>query len=279
MKSGEHVTVCVNVDDPSRLADVPANHCDGVGLTRTEFLFHDRPNLPTEDEQVAVYRQILDWSKGRPVTIRTLDAGGDKPVAGLTEDDETNPFLGLRGLRLSLERPEVFAVQLRALARTSAFGPLHVMFPMVTIADEFDRAKAMMVAAIQDCQKAGHAVGRPEIGMMVEAPAAAIAIDRFDADFFSIGSNDLIQYVTASSRDSQYVTDLYDPLNPAVLSLIGRVADHGRAVGKAVSVCGDMAADEETLTALLDCGVQSISVADVALARAKAVIAGYEARQ
>lgn len=274
-RSGAHVTVCINVDDPARLDSVPVNHCDGIGLTRTEFLFHDRASLPTEDEQVAVYRRILDWAQGRSVTIRTLDAGGDKPIAGLTVEDESNPFLGLRGLRLSLARPEIFDVQLRALARVSGFGPLQVMFPMVTVARELDQARSMFWGACAAVERAGHTVGTPSIGMMVEVPAAAIAIDQFDADFFSIGSNDLIQYVTATSRDGQYVTDLYDPLNPAILSLIRRVADHGRATGKPVSICGDMAAEDETLSALLDCGIRSISVADVALARAKALIAGY----
>jgi len=277
MVSGERVSVCVNVDDPARLTNVPADHCDGVGLTRTEFLFHASADLPSEDAQFAVYAKILDWANGRPVTIRTLDAGGDKPIEGLTVEGEANPFLGLRGLRLSLVRPDIFTIQLRALARASALGPLKVMFPMVTTQAEFDRARSQMQAATASLEKAGYEVGKPAIGMMVEVPAAAIAIDSFDADFFSIGSNDLIQYVTAASRDSQHVADLYDPLNPAVLSLISRVVDHGRAAGKEVSVCGDMAAEEVTLTALLDCGVRSISVADVALARSKAVIASYGA--
>lgn len=276
-RSGQRVITTVNVDDPAVLSEIPVGHCDGIGLTRTEFLFHDRADLPGEDEQAAVYRRLLDWADGRPVTVRTLDAGGDKPIPGLTLDGEGNPFLGLRGLRLSLARTDVFEVQLRALARASAHGVLKIMFPMVTAPWELDRARELTEAALAAVAKDGAAVGKPAIGMMVEVPAAAIEIDRFDADFFSIGSNDLIQYVTASSRDSAEVSDLYDPLNPAVLRLITRITDHGVETGKEVSVCGDMAAEAPTLTALLDCGVRSVSVGYAALARAKATVADYVA--
>jgi len=274
-RSGQRVITTVNVDDPASLSEIPVGHCDGIGLTRTEFLFHDRADLPDEEEQAAVYRQLLDWADGRPVTIRTLDAGGDKPIPGLTIDGEGNPFLGLRGLRLSLARTDVFEVQLRALARASAHGDLKIMFPMVTAPWELDRARELMEAALAAVAKEGVPVGEPAIGMMVEVPAAAIEIERFDADFFSIGSNDLIQYVTASSRDSAEVSDLYDPLNPAVLRLITRIADHGLNAGKEVSVCGDMAAEADTLKALLDCGVRSVSMGYAALAQAKSTIADY----
>lgn len=277
-RSGQRVITTVNVDDPEGLSDVSVAHCDGIGLTRTEFLFHDRADLPGEEEQAAVYRRLLEWADGRPVTIRTLDAGGDKPIPGLTLDGEGNPFLGLRGLRLSLARPDVFEIQLRALARASAHGNLKIMFPMVTAPWELDRARALMVDALAAVLADGTPVGEPAIGMMVEVPAAAIEIERFDADFFSIGSNDLIQYVTASSRDSAEVSALYDPLNPAVLRLITRIADHGLKTGKEVSVCGDMASDPETLTSLLDCGIRSISVGYAALARAKATVADYGTR-
>ena len=272
---GTPVTVCINVDTPALLEAIPASHCDGIGLTRTEFLFDPSRPLPDEDRQYQVYRQIIDWADGRPVTIRTLDAGGDKPIPGVTFDGEANPFLGVRGLRLSLVRPDVFSVQLRALARASAHGALKVMFPMVTAPAEFAQARHLMTAALADVAAAGQATGTPEIGMMVEVPAAAVAIDRFDADFFSIGSNDLIQYVTAVSRDNGTLAALYDPLHPAVLDLIARVAAHGRAVGRDVSVCGDMGAEPATLSALLDCGIRSVSVAPAALAGAKATIADY----
>ena len=277
-RAGQRVMTMVNVDDPEGVSETPVAHCDGIGLTRTEFLFHDRADLPGEEEQTAVYRQLLDWADGRPVTIRTLDAGGDKPIPGLTLDGEGNPFLGLRGLRLSLARPDVFEIQLRALARASAHGNLKIMFPMVTAPWELDRARALMVDALAAVLADGAPVGEPAIGMMVEVPAAAIEIERFDADFLSIGSNDLIQSVTASSRDSAEVSALYDPLNPAVLRLITRIADHGLKAGKEVSVCGDMASDPETLTSLLDCGIRSISVGYAALARAKATIANYGTR-
>src|SRR5262249_47061470 len=153
------------------------------------------------DEQYAAYRRILEWAGQRPVTIRTLDAGGDKPVAGLTRAGETNPFLGVRGVRLTLRRPEVFRLQLRALARAATHGHLKVMVRMVTLRGELARRRALFAAAVAELAREGQPAARPPLGMMVEVPAAALAVDAFDADFYSIGSNDLIQYLSAASRD------------------------------------------------------------------------------
>ena len=273
--SGERVTVNINVDDPRLLDGIDAAHCDGVGLTRSEFLFYGPEGLPDEETQFNAYRDLLRWAAGRPVVIRTLDAGGDKPIPGLTPDGETNPFLGLRGLRLSLARPEVFRVQLRALARAAAQGTLKVMLPMVTTPDEFDRAKALLDEVLADLVREGVEAAQPALGMMVEVPAAALDIAAFGADFYSIGSNDLVQYVTATSRDCAEVATLHDPMNPAVLELIGRVVAHGRDSGKEISLCGDMAAEPACLSALLDRGLRSVSVAPAALAAVKAGVAGY----
>ena len=270
--AGAPVTVLINLDDPDLLDAVDPAHCDGIGLTRTELLFSGAA-LPDEETQLRLYRRVIDWAAGKPVTIRTLDAGGDKPVAGLTLDDETNPFLGLRGLRLSLARPEIFRVQLRALLRAAALGPLKVMLPMVTVPAELEAARDLLLEEFSALTGDGVEAALPALGMMVEVPAAAFNVAQFEVDFFSIGSNDLIQYLTAASRDNSAVAGLYDPGNPAVLELIARVCVHGRATGKEVSLCGDMASDPDQIEPLLAAGMTTLSVAPAALARIKAAIA------
>ena len=272
-RAGTLIQVLVNVDDPNGLAGVDPRHCDGIGLTRTEFLFHDGAGLPGEQRQLDCYRRLVRWAHGRPVTVRTLDAGGDKPVPGLTIEGESNPFLGLRGVRLSLSRPEVFATQLRALARAAAGGELKVMLPMVTKPEELDETRRILSDEVRALRAAGIDAAIPRLGMMVEVPAAALTIEAFDADFFSIGTNDLTQYVLAAGRDSSAVADLLDPLHPAVLELIARVAAACDRTGREVSVCGEMAAQPECLRALLDRGIRAVSVPPAALAATKATIA------
>jgi phosphotransferase system enzyme I (PtsI) len=265
------IKVYINVDDPVLLAGVEPSHCDGVGLTRTEFLFR-AGDQPDEETQLRAYAALVDWAGGRPVTIRTLDAGGDKPIPGLTPEGESNPFLGVRGLRLSLARPDVFTVQLRALARAAIRGPLRVMVPMVSVPDELEQARALMEQAVEALRREGREARMPVFGMMVEVPAAALCVQDFAADFFSIGTNDLIQYTMAVSRDAQGLGHLYDARNPAVLSLIERVARHGAAAGCEVSVCGNMAGEVEVLGALLAAGVRALSVPPAALASVKAAV-------
>ena len=270
---GRRITVLLNIAAPEELAGLDPAISDGIGLVRTEFLFEASQGLPDEDTQYAVYRRILDWAKGMPVTIRTLDAGGDKPIAGLTIDGESNPFLGLRGIRLSLARPEVFRVQLRALSRAAVHGALKVMLPMIAIPSELDRAGAMLDAEIAALRAEGIACDRPPLGIMVEVPAAALCAEDFDAAFYSIGSNDLTQYTMAAARDVGAVADLNDTGNPAVLALIARTVEAGRERGVEVSLCGDAAADTRLTTALLATGLTTLSVAPVAVARLKAAIA------
>ena len=227
---------------------------------RTEFLFEPGAPPPDEAAQVDAYRRILEWAGERPVAIRTLDAGGDKPIPGVTLDGEANPFLGVRGVRLSLRRPGLFRTQLRALARAGAYGNLKVMLPMVTTPGELAEARAHLDKAMAELASEGLVAGRPALGIMVEVPAAALAIEHFDAEFYSIGSNDLVQYVTACDRGNGELAALADPLNPAVLELIGRTAAHGKTTGAPVSLCGDMAADPRYVPALLDCGLEELSV-------------------
>jgi phosphotransferase system enzyme I (PtsI) len=273
-RTGERLLVAINVDAPSLLDALDPAHTDGVGLTRTEFLFQGTA-LPDEERQLAVYVRVLDWAAGRPVIIRTLDAGGDKPIPGLTVDGESNPFLGLRGLRLSLARPDVFRVQLRALARAAARGPLKVMAPMVTVPAELDAFRRLFREVVDELAAEGLEAALPPLGMMVEVPAAALNAARFAADFLSIGSNDLVQYVMAVARDNATVADLYDPTDPAVLELIGRVVEAGRAREVEVSLCGDMASDPALVPHLLALGVRRLSVAPAALGQVKAAIAAW----
>ncbi|MBL8905461.1 MAG: phosphoenolpyruvate--protein phosphotransferase [Rhizobiales bacterium] len=271
---GVKVEVLVNVAGVEELDHIDIETCDGIGLMRTEFLFRDGAPLPDEDEQFAAYKRFLEWAKGKPVTIRTLDIGGDKPIRGLTPDGETNPFLGLRGVRLMLARRDVFRTQLRALARAAPYGQLKVMLPMVTIPVELTEAGEEFVDAADALKDEGIACGMPPLGIMVEVPAVAIVPEMFaSAAFFSIGSNDLTQYVTASSRDSSAVAALNDPGNPAVIRLITRVARFGRENGIPVSLCGDMAGDPAHIGSLLKAGLRSLSVSPAGLARVKAAIA------
>ncbi len=277
MADGTTVRILVNVGDPADLAACDPAMCDGVGLVRTEFLFRAGRPLPDEGKQLAAYRRILDWAAGRPVTFRTLDAGGDKPIAGLTIDGEANPFLGQRGIRLSLARPEVFRVQLRALARAAAHGAVKVMLPMVTVPGELRRAAEMLDEEVAALAAAGIPARRPPLGIMVEVPAAALSAAQFDAAFYSIGSNDLVQYTLAAARDGG-VADLADAANPAVLELIARTVRAGLSSGAEVSLCGDAAAEPALVSKLLATGLRTLSVAPVAVARVKAAVAACDPR-
>jgi phosphotransferase system enzyme I (PtsI) len=270
-QDGTRVDVMINVAALSDLDGLDPASCDGIGLVRTEFLLANGA-LRDEERQFSLYRELLLWAAGRPVTIRTLDAGGDKPIPGYTVAGETNPFLGMRGVRLSLRHPDVFRVQLRALARAAAFGPLKVMLPMVTAPSELEEARRILKQSIDELRAAGVPAGPPPLGMMVEVPAAAIAIDQFDAAFFSIGSNDLVQYVTAASRDNGNTSGLAELTHQGVLRLIGAVTAHGREIGREVSLCGDAGADPRTIPVLLQAGVRAVSVAPALLARTKVAI-------
>ncbi len=272
---GVAIDVMVNVARPEEVDLIDVTTTDGVGLMRTEFLFSG-DTLPDEEAQYRAYAKVLDWADGRPVTIRTIDAGGDKPVKGLTVE-EPNPFLGLRGIRLSLARPEVFRVQLRALIRAAAHGNLKVMLPMVTVPAEIEAARGYLDAVLQELAAETAAAARPALGIMVEVPAVAIRPEDYAAaEFFSIGSNDLTQYVTAAARDSHRVADLCDVTNPAVMKLIADVAAFGNRAGIEVSLCGDAAGDPTLVPALLKRGLRCLSVAPAMLGPVKAAIAGTQ---
>lgn len=274
LKSGERIELMINVAEPQELDVLDPSHCDGIGLMRSEFLFRDGRPLPDEETQYRAYRRLLEWAGERPVTIRTLDIGGDKPVTGLTPVDERNPFLGLRGVRLTLARRDVFRTQLRALARAAVHGKLKIMVPMITVNAELRATAELLDAVVAELAEAGIPAQRPPLGIMVEVPAVALAPELLsEAAFFSIGSNDLVQYVMAVARDEASVASLSDPAHPAVLRLIAEVARYGAGHDIPVSLCGDMASDPRFVPALIASGLKTLSVSPSALGRVKAALA------
>ena len=270
---GASISVMVNISGPDDLSAIDPGSCDGIGLFRTELMFRDNEPLPDEDAQYRAYRRCLDWAGSKPVTIRTLDIGGDKPIRGLTPVGESNPFLGSRGIRLMLARPDVFRVQLRALARAAPHGNLKLMLPMVALPSELAAARVLLDDVIAGLAGEGTPCHRPPLGIMIEVPAAAIMAARFtDAAFFSIGSNDLTQYVMAASRDTPAVASLNEGVPEAAMQLMANTVAGARQLGIEVSLCGDIASDAKLLPPLLATGLRSFSVAPAAIGRIKSAI-------
>ena len=269
-KDGTLIKVMVNVAALSDLEGLPVDAVDGVGLTRTEFLVEQA--LHDEDAQAADYTALLQWAGQKPVTIRTFDAGGDKPVKGYTVDGESNPFLGLRGIRLSLMHKDVFKIQLRAILRASMQGNAKIMLPMVTSPADLENARELLHACRDELISEGVLHALPQFGIMVEVPAVALSPNMFDAAFYSIGSNDLTQYATAAGRDNAASAKWADVAHPGVLAMIAHVARHGVATGKEVSLCGDAGGDPAVIGKLLHAGIRAVSVAPGLVAMAKAAI-------
>ena len=278
-KSGKRVEVCGNIGKPEDIDQVMANGGDGVGLFRTEFLYMDRDNAPTEEEQYEAYKYVLEKAEGRQVVIRTLDIGGDKTLPYLPLPEEMNPFLGYRAIRLCLDRKEIFKVQLRALLRASVYGKLAVMFPMISGLEEFEAAKAVVEECKQELLAEGIKVSEDiQWGIMVEIPAAAVMADELakHVDFFSIGTNDLIQYTLAADRMSEKVSYLYNPMHPAVLRLIKMTIDGAHKHGKWVGMCGEMAGDEAAIPTLVEYGLDEFSMSATSILGAKKIILDQE---
>ena len=278
-KSGRRIEVCGNIGKPEDVLGVIANGGDGVGLFRTEFLYMDRDNAPTEEEQFESYKFVLEKMEGKQVVIRTLDIGGDKTLPYLPLPEEMNPFLGYRAIRLCLDKKELFKVQLRALLRASVYGKLAVMFPMISGLQEFEQAKEV----VEECKAELRAEGKEysdsiQWGIMVEIPAAAVYADELakHVDFFSIGTNDLIQYTLAADRMSEKVSYLYNPMHPAVLRLIKMTIDGAHKHGKWVGMCGEMAGDEAAIPTLVEYGLDEFSMSATSILNAKKIMLEQE---
>lgn len=270
---GIHVELAANIGTPDDVKGALANGAEGIGLYRTEFLYMGRSELPTEDEQFVAYKTVLEQMNGKPVVVRTLDIGGDKELPYLQLPKEMNPFLGFRAIRLCLEMQDMFRTQLRALLRASVYGNLKIMFPMIATLDEFRQAKAILLEEKEALLRQGVAVADGiEVGMMVEIPAAAVMTDQFakEVDFFSIGTNDLIQYTMAADRMNERVAYLYQPYNPAILRLISHVIDAAHREGKWVGMCGEMAGDPIAIPILLALGLDEFSMSATSILPARA---------
>ncbi len=281
---GHEVELAGNIGNAKDAEQVVANGGEGVGLFRTEFLYMDNDHFPTEEEQFEVYKQVLETLKGRKVVVRTLDIGGDKKLSYFTFPEEMNPFLGYRAIRLCLDRTDIFKTQLRALCRASVYGKLCIMFPMIATIDEFRSAKAIFEECKAELLAEGVAVSDDiQVGMMVEIPAAAVLADEFSkyADFFSIGTNDLIQYSMAADRMSQKVAYLYQPYNPAILRLINMTIKGAHKNGKWVGMCGAMAGEPYAVPILLGLGLDEFSMSATQILKARKVVNGlsYEEMQ
>ena len=274
-KDGVHVELAANIGSPNDLDGVLRHGAEGIGLYRTEFLYMGRENLPSEEEQFTAYKTVLEGMKGKPVVIRTLDIGGDKHLPYLPLQEELNPFLGHRAIRLCLDQQELFRTQLRALLRASVYGNLKIMFPMIATIQEFRAAKAILLEEKEKLIAGGIAVGSSiEVGMMVEIPSTAVMADIFakEVDFFSIGTNDLIQYTMAADRMNEKVSYLYQPYNPAILRLIQMVIKAAHQEQKWVGMCGEMAGDEHAVPLLLGLGLDEFSMSATSILKTRALL-------
>ncbi|HWJ79448.1 MAG TPA: phosphoenolpyruvate--protein phosphotransferase [Niallia sp.] len=272
---GVHVELAANIGTPNDLEGVVNNGGEAVGLYRTEFLYMGRDQLPTEDEQFESYKAVLEGMKGKPVVVRTLDIGGDKELPYLDLPKEMNPFLGFRAIRLCLEEQDIFRTQLRALLRASSYGNLKIMFPMIATLNEFRSAKALLEEEKANLTKEGVKVAdKIELGIMVEIPSTAVLADQFakEVDFFSIGTNDLIQYTMAADRMNERVSYLYQPYNPSILRLVKMVIDAAHKEGKWAGMCGEMAGDETAIPLLLGLGLDEFSMSATSILKARSQI-------
>ena len=279
---GHEVELAGNIGTPDDVDGVLNNGGEGIGLYRTEFLYMHSDHFPTEDEQFEAYKAVLEGMGGRRVVVRTLDIGGDKKLPYFTFDPEMNPFLGYRAIRLCLDRKEIFRTQLRALIRASVYGRLCIMFPMIATVDEFRQGKAIFEEEREKLIAEGVKVAdKIEVGMMVEIPAAAVNADNFakEADFFSIGTNDLIQYSMAADRMNEKVSYLYQPYNPSILRLIKMTIDGAHKEGKWAGMCGAMAGEEYAVPVLLGLGLDEFSMSATQILKARKMVTNLSKKE
>lgn len=274
-KDNYHVEIAANIGTPDDVDAVLRNGGEAVGLYRTEFLYMGRNELPTEEEQYGAYKTVLERMGDKPVVVRTLDIGGDKELPYLDLPKEMNPFLGYRAIRLCLENQEIFRTQLRALLRASIYGNLKIMFPMIATLDEFRQAKKILLEEKESLVENGVDVSDTvELGIMVEIPSTAILADQFakEVDFFSIGTNDLIQYTMAADRMNEQVSYLYQPYSPSILRLVDNVIKAAHSNGKWVGMCGEMAGDSIAIPILLGLGLDEFSMSATSILPARSQI-------
>ncbi|HBG5344853.1 TPA: phosphoenolpyruvate--protein phosphotransferase [Clostridioides difficile] len=272
---GKHVELAGNIGTPNDIEGLIKNDAEGVGLYRTEFLYMDRDSFPTEEIQYEAYKAVLEGMDGKPIVIRTLDIGGDKELSYLSMEPEMNPFLGYRAIRLCLDRKDIFKTQLRALYRASVHGKLRIMFPMISSLEELLQAKEVVKEVLAELDSEGVAYAKDvEIGMMIEVPSAAVISDVLakHVDFFSIGTNDLIQYTCAVDRMNQKISYLYNQFNPAVLRLIKTVIDNAHKEGKWAGMCGESAGDQKMIPILLGMGLDEFSMSPISILPARKLI-------
>ncbi|WP_339316541.1 phosphoenolpyruvate--protein phosphotransferase [Paenibacillus sp. FSL R10-2734] len=277
---GKHVELVANIGTPNDVNGVIENGGEGVGLYRTEFLYMGRDKLPSEEIQYNAYRTVLENMKGKPVVVRTLDIGGDKELSYLELPKEMNPFLGFRAIRLCLDRQDIFRTQLRALLRASVHGDLRIMFPMIATLGEFRAARDLLLEEKAKLREEGKEVSdNIQLGIMVEIPSTAVLADQFakEVDFFSIGTNDLIQYTMAADRMNERVSYLYQPYNPAILRLVKNVIDAAHAEGKWTGMCGEMAGDATAIPLLLGLGLDEFSMSATSILPARSQISKLSA--
>ncbi|CAM2797937.1 ptsI protein [Latilactobacillus sakei subsp. carnosus DSM 15831] len=274
-KDGKTFTVAANIGTPKDLAGVLENGSEAIGLYRTEFLYMDSAELPSEDDQFEAYKTVLEGMDGKPVVVRTMDIGGDKKLPYLPLPEEMNPFLGYRAIRISLDRDDIFRTQLRALLRASNYGKLRIMFPMIATVAEFRQAKGILEDEKAKLIAAGQTVSDDlQVGMMVEIPASAVLANQFakEVDFFSIGTNDLIQYAMAADRMNERVSYLYQPYNPAILRLIKNVIDASHKEGKWTGMCGEAAGDSIMAPLLVGMGLDEFSMSATSVLRVRSLM-------
>ena len=281
-KDGVKVEIAANIGTPKDVDNVIENDGEGVGLYRTEFLYMDNDRLPTEDEQFEAYKVVAERLEGKPIVIRTLDVGGDKDIPYLELPKEMNPFLGYRAIRLCLDRRDIFKTQLRALLRASAYGNIKIMFPMISNIQEVREAKRILEEAKEELRKENIPFNEDiEVGIMVEIPSVAIHSDIFarEVDFFSIGTNDLIQYTLAVDRGNQEISHLYNQYDPAVLRLIKMTIDNGHKAGIWVGMCGEAAGDEKLIPVLLGMGLDEFSMNPASILKARYIISNTSKKE
>ena len=274
-KDGHQVELAANIGTPKDLEGVVNNGAEGVGLYRTEFLYMDSHEMPTEEDQFEAYKAVLEGMNGKPVVVRTMDIGGDKELPYLPLPHEMNPFLGYRAIRISLNEPEMFRTQLRALLRASVYGKLRIMFPMIATLNDFRGAKALLEEEKAKLIAEGVAVSDDiQVGIMIEIPAAAVLAHQFakEVDFFSIGTNDLIQYTMAADRMNERVSYLYQPYNPSILTLIKHVIDSAHKEGKWAGMCGEMAGDQTAVPLLVGLGLDEFSMSSSSVLKTRSLI-------